>query len=415
MYVCILINTTTHAGLATTLLTFSASSAVNDAGFTTERVMDQHTRSLAISNDAADARTNPSSANPYVPLSYADLQPAAQAPRDWLWQGYLRPGAVTLLTSLWKSGKSTLLAVLLSRLKSGGVLAGLPVRAGRAVVVSEEPPQLWWERGHNLALDGPVQWFCKPFQGKPAAQQWLDLLALIGRMHDRQPLDLLAIDPLANLASMRTENDAAEMLKAVAPLQRLTSRGVSVLLCHHPKKGPVLPGQAARGSGALSAYADIILEMQAVCRRNPQDRRRRLRAYSRYAATPPTWVIEWTADGADYLGLGPSAEPDFAHGWPVLQALLANAEGPMTRRALFRAWPDSAAAPAKLTLWKWLTRTVREGHVLQQGSGTRKEPYQYSLPGMSEKWQANFVADFIRSLEPDAEPPQPQMDTAEHG
>src|SRR5437588_614862 len=175
---------------------------------------------------------------------------------------------------------------------------------------------------------------------KPAAERWLDLLAQVGRMHDRRPVDLLAIDPLANLASMRTENDAAEMLRAVAPLQRLTGRGVSVLLCHHPRKGPAAPGQAARGSGALPACVDIILEMHAVCRRNPQDRRRRLRAYSRYAATPPTWVIEWSADGADYLGLGPSAEPDFGHGWPVLQAVLEDAEGPMTPQAIFRAWPD---------------------------------------------------------------------------
>ena len=87
-----------------------------------------------------------------------------------------------------------------------------------------------------------MHWFCKPFLGKPTTEQWLDLLAQIGRMHDRQPVDLLAIDPLANLAPMRSENDAAEMLNALAPLQRLTSRGVSVLLCHHPRKGPVVPG-----------------------------------------------------------------------------------------------------------------------------------------------------------------------------
>ena len=74
-------------------------------------------------------------------------------------------------------------------------------------------------------------------------------------MHDREPVDLLAVDPLANLAPMRTENDAAEMLQTLASLQRLTARGVSVLLCHHPKKGTVLPGQAARGSGALAAQS----------------------------------------------------------------------------------------------------------------------------------------------------------------
>ena len=223
--------------------------------------MDPHTVFPATPNTPAGGEAL-SPANPYVPLSYAELRPAGEACRDWLWQGYLLPGAMTLLTSLWKSGKSTLLAVLLSRLKAGGVLAGLPVRAGRAVVVSEESPEVWWDRGHGLTLDGHVRWFCKPFQGRPTPEQWLDLLGQVGRMHDREPVDLLAIDPLAHLAAMRSENDSAEMMRAVAPLQRLTSRGVSVLLCHHPRKGPggarpggagqrgaVGPGGRHRGNG----------------------------------------------------------------------------------------------------------------------------------------------------------------------
>jgi hypothetical protein len=345
--------------------------------------------------------------NTYVPLSYPDLKPALEATQDWLWQGYLLPGAVTLLTSLWKSGKSTLLSVLLSRLKTGGMLAGWPVRPGRAVVLSEEPRELWWDRGQTVALDGHVQWFCKPFKGKPAAEQWLELLDKVGRMHNDQKVDLLAIDALANLAPMRNENDSVEMLKALAPLQGLTEKGLSVLIGHHPRKGPLVAGQAARGSGALSAFADILLEMQAVCRKNPKDRRRRLRAYSRYTATPPNWVIEWTEDGADYRGLGTSAEPNFDQGWPVLQALMENADNSLTRQELHRQWPDTSPAPSKLTLWKWLSQLVKEGRVLQDGQGKRKDPYRYTLPGMIDKWQKQIWADLIRRSEEMANRPKP--------
>lgn len=345
----------------------------------------------------------------YVPLAYTDLKPPTETQRDWLWQGYLLPGAVTLLTSVWKSGKSTLLAVLLSKLKTGGDLAGLPVRPGRAVVVSEEPAELWWERGRNLTLDGHIHWFCRPFQGKPTHEQWLGLLDQIERMHEREPIDLLAIDPLASLAPMRTENDAAEMMRAIAPLQRLTRRGVSVLTTHHPRKGKNVSGQAARGSGALSASVDIILEMHPVYRRNPHDRRRRLRAFSRYSATPREWVIEWAADGADYRVLSTSGEPDFEDGWPVLQTLLSEAERSLSRRDIHRAWPCTAATPAKQTLWRWLTRAVRDGLILQTGNGTRKDPYRYSLPGMAEKWHTKWVADFCRDLEVnDKTPPESQ-------
>jgi hypothetical protein len=319
-----------------------------------------------------------------------------------LWRGYLLPGAVTLLTSLWKSGKSTLLSVLLSRLRTGGELGGLAVRAGRAVVVSEEAPELWWQRGLNLTLEGHVQWLCRPFRGKPTFEQWHDLIDQVCRMHDREPIDLVAIDPLANLAPLRTENDSAEMLRAVAPLQRLTSRGVSVLLCHHPRKGAVQAGQAARGSGALPACADIIVEMHTICRRNLKDRRRRLRAYSRYQETPTNWVIEWTADGSDYRGLGGSGEPEFEQGWPVLRGILEKAEGPMSRRDILRAWPESAAAPALKTLWNWLDRAVREREVERRGRGTRKDPYLYELPGMAVIWQARAVEELMRNLAGDA-------------
>src|SRR5262245_61260195 len=46
----------------------------------------------------------------------------------WLWEGFLALGYVTLLTSQWKSGKTTLMSILLARLRTGGELAGLRVR-----------------------------------------------------------------------------------------------------------------------------------------------------------------------------------------------------------------------------------------------------------------------------------------------
>jgi hypothetical protein len=337
-----------------------------------------------------------------VPQSLDDLKAAGRDGWDWLWHGYLAPGNVTLLTSLWKSGKSTLIAVLLARMKNGGMLAGLPVRPGRAVVISEEDPALWVERSRLVDLDGHVRWFCQPFRGKPRAEDWHELLGHVARLHAQQRVDLLVIDALANLSPTRSENDAVQMLEAVKPLQALTARGVGTLLSHHPRKGLTVAGQAARGSGALSGYVDIILEMQAISPR-PDDRRRRLRAYSRHAATPKSLVLAWTADGTDYISLGPSAEPDYAHGWPVLQGILEQAEGPLTRRAILRRWPDTALAPASPTLWKWLGRGVEEGRVLQTGRGHRKDPFRYALPGMAEKWQENFVASFMKRLERDAE------------
>jgi hypothetical protein len=332
-------------------------------------------------------------------MSYAELQTAGREGKSWLWEGYLASGNVTLLTSQWKTGKSTLIAVLLGRLKTGGELGGLRLSAGRAVVVSEEPASKWYERGQTLPFGDHLCWYCRPFLGKPRPEDWLDLLDQISRLHDQQRIDLLVIDSFANLAPMRSENEAMEMLKAVLPLQRLTTRGMSVLLSLHPKKGTVQPGQAARGSSALPGYADIIIEMDRISRRNMKDRRRRLQAYSRHEETRGKWIIELTPDGSDYLSLGECAEPSFERGWPVLKRLLEEADGPLTRRELLRQWPDEALPPAKLTLWKWLDQVVKEGQVLREGAGQRKDPYRYRLPGMEEKWHQQSLERLMKLLE----------------
>ena len=115
----------------------------------------------------------------YVPRSLADLRATVPDRRDWLWQGYLAPGNLTLLTSLWKSGKSTLIAVLLARMKTGGTVAGLPVRPGRAVVISEESPSMWLDRSRVVDLDGHVDWFCQPFRGKPTDGDWREHLGRV--------------------------------------------------------------------------------------------------------------------------------------------------------------------------------------------------------------------------------------------
>jgi hypothetical protein len=323
---------------------------------------------------------------PYTPTTFAELQTASQTDPPWLWRGYLAPGEVTLLTSLWKAGKSTLISVLLSRLKDGGEFAGLPLKAGRAVILTEESPAQWAERCRVVSFGDHLTWFCRPFVGKPRYDQWIEFIDQVAQMHVERTIDLFVVDPIANLTPARTENDAAEILNTVAPLQRLTSRGISVLLAHHPRKKPTVPGQAARGSGALSGFADILLEMKRPSIRHHKDRRRIIHGLSRHDVTPPTWVIELNAESSDYLCLGSTTEISYEAGSPVLKSILEQADKPFTRRDILQSWPETGAPPVTQTLWKWLTRASKEGWILRDGSGTKNDPHTYKLPGMDQKW-----------------------------
>jgi hypothetical protein len=324
----------------------------------------------------------------YQALCPAELQAAVEPTVDWLWHGYLSRGSVTLLTSPWKAGKTTLLAALLAKLQSGGELAGRAVPPGKAIVISEESKQLWAKRCAKLAIGPQALFICRPFRGLPRPEQWRALLDHLFAIHQAVRFDLLVIDPLAEFLAARGESSATVMLSALAPLQLLTEAGVAVLILHHPRKQPSAAGQWARGSGALSGCADILLEMHYYATADSDDRRRKLLAFSRHEETPRRLVIALDEAGTDWLALGDIEEEEFALGWKTLQRVMESATDKRTRPELLADWPVEEAAPSPVTLYRWLERSVASGGVLRDGTGRANDPFRYWLKGQEEKWRA---------------------------
>src|SRR5262245_60931304 len=150
--------------------------------------------------------------------------------QSWLWTGYLGPGIVTLLTSRAKCGKTTLLAALLARLRTGGAVAGQEVTTGKALVVSEEDERRWHARARRFDFRGQVCLICRPFRSKPAPQQWQALLDRILEMQREHQFALIVFDTLTELLPRKCENDAGLMIDALLPLRALTAEGAAVLL-----------------------------------------------------------------------------------------------------------------------------------------------------------------------------------------
>jgi hypothetical protein len=165
-----------------------------------------------------------------------DLGAAAAAERRWLWHGYLAAGKMTLLTSQWKSGKTTLFAILLARMAKGGQLADLPV-AARAAVLTEEGPDNWAERSRKLQIGDHVSFLCRPFRAMPTFADWRALVDAMLELRQSEGLDLVVIDPLAVFLPASCENQAGGMMDCLLALGDLTARGLAVLLVHHPSKG----------------------------------------------------------------------------------------------------------------------------------------------------------------------------------
>lgn len=298
--------------------------------------------------------------------------------QPWIWRGLIAPGYVTLLTSLWKSGKTTLIAHLLSQRRQGGKLAGLDVRPGVTAVLTEEDSNLWAYRHRRLDLGKDNMFFCRPFADRPTLEQWEILAAQLRQLRAEHGLDLVVVDPLAYFLPAASENLAMLVLEGLSPMLRLAREGLGVLIAHHPAKGVQREGQAARGSGAISGCADILLEMSFVGQNSHFDRRRRLQGYSRFEETPRRLFLELNPEGTEYTLLPDLGPGDLHRHWDQLSAILTEATSPLSRREIIERWPD-AEVPTPTTLWRWLDHAFAHGLVAREGTGLKKEPFRYRL------------------------------------
>jgi AAA domain len=81
-------------------------------------------------------------------VAVRDLAKQRFTPPTWLWHGFLGPGKVTLLTSQWKSGKTTLVSLLLARM-------GASSRVWHRRADADSPlylPQMGSRKAHSVTL-----------------------------------------------------------------------------------------------------------------------------------------------------------------------------------------------------------------------------------------------------------------------
>jgi hypothetical protein len=329
----------------------------------------------------------------------ASLPESAAA--NWLLPGFIARGNMTLLTSMWKAGKTTLLSHLLARRVNGQPLFGLPVSAGKTVVISEEPRCLWAERCRQFNFGGKLCLIAQPFPHLPSAEQWRGLLGHIGQLHAEHGIDLLVIDSVTHF--LRAENAARGVLDLLMPVRELTTLGLAALWMHHPRRRDASPGNAGRGHGALHAEVDISIEMRHAGN-NLDSRKRRFFCLSRHAATPRHLLFELNADGTDYTVL-PDAEESFTEQWDVLRMVLEDAPQKLTRLDILDEWPEDFPRPCPATLWKWLQEAVAAQLVKVEGTGRKADPFRYWVASAEARWREHFLYEHLEQTARDLKLP----------
>jgi hypothetical protein len=260
----------------------------------------------------------------------------------WLWEGLLAKGRITLLSAQAKAGKTTLLALLIREMASGGHLLGCEVQPGRVLVISEEAPDEWILRREQHEIGRHAYAVCLPFLGKPTIAQWQQLLSETLIVIGGERLDLIVFDTLSHLWPVLNENDNGEQQRAIMPARALTEAGACVLLVHHAGAA----GERVRGATELEGFVDQLAHMQLAEPLKPDSRARTLLVRGRLTGSPVKLRIELTPDGQDYQVIEGNLKPVRSELWATMETLVPDQPPGWTLQDFRGGWPIGPRVPS---------------------------------------------------------------------
>lgn len=301
----------------------------------------------------------------------------------WIWHGYLSRGGITMLSALWKSGKSTLLSYML-RSFDGRVseFAGRAIMPCRVLYVSEEHEELWAERRDNLNIGDHVGMISRPFKGRPSPAEWSAFLGSLIAAVEKHRFEVVIIDTLSKLWPVREENDAGQVEEALMPLWQLTNTGVAMMLVHHSRKSDGGQFTGSRGSGGLPAFCETLMELRREDENDSKNNNRILTAAGRYRETPAKWKIELTGDGYVSHGNPDDFEVKITgkgSDWKAIVDTLVPESAPgLTIDEINKAIKERRGSGVRRQeLLKFLSERAKDGEYECEGVGAEGNPFRF--------------------------------------
>jgi predicted ATP-dependent serine protease len=223
-------------------------------------------------------------------MAIRTLAQLRQTPQpEWLWQGYVLPSHFTLFTAAPKTGKTTLLFHMMKAIMTGQPCLEQETRTAPILYISEEADTLLAARADSLGFQD--SWAIGWVTLVPG-MDWNRLIQYMQHAVQTWGNPLIIIDTLSRFWPVENELDAGQIDAALRPVFNiLRTSQASVIGVHHNRKAGGTHGMAVRGSTALAAAVDVIMEFWRI---NPMDNtpKRRLVSVSRYSSTPEEMQVE---------------------------------------------------------------------------------------------------------------------------
>jgi archaellum biogenesis ATPase FlaH len=201
-----------------------------------------------------DARTNPP--KPIRIHSLTDLQHTPEI--QWWIQGIIPKSSVVVMAGDGGVGKSAVLIDMAAHLNTGTpFLRDFATNQARVLYVAGEGyagygPRLKAVQAAHMAMSD--ERFALASEGVKLSNE--QSVATLAQMVARDSIDVVVLDTLSTLATLESENDAAEVARIMQACQSIANAraGCTVILVHHTNKA----SGTIRGSSVIRDNADVL-------------------------------------------------------------------------------------------------------------------------------------------------------------
>lgn len=277
---------------------------------------------------------------------------------EWLWEGVLPAGGLSLLVAKPKVGKTTLAFNLAVAVAGGEDFLGRKTKQSPVVYLALEEKRSEIRKKLKALAEAPER-ICFHFGSAPdkAIQEVRTLI-------QNTKAGLLVVDVLQKLCRIKDLNDYAQVTNTLEPLMATArEENCHILLTHHAGKADRQDGDDILGSTALLGGVDTSIHIKK------RDKRRSFFTIQRYGEDTPETVIELKRDGR-LEAVGSRQEVEIKETIPLI--LEALTEGPLVEKEIWERVGRNHEIVSKA-----LRQLVEDGRVSRTGSGKKGDPYRY--------------------------------------
>jgi hypothetical protein len=289
-----------------------------------------------------------------------DLLLKPSTPVDWLVNGRLVAGSVSMFASKPKVGKSTTVRYLALCVARGEPFLEWEVKQGDVIYLNLE------ERAEDV-----VEAF-RALGATPGDPIKItnkgDVAALTSTLRKHRPA-LLIVDPLFRLIAVKDEKAYAEVYARMGPLIDVAREtGTHITCMHHsPKQAREDAIDAPLGSTALAGAVSCLIEL----RRNPETGIRTIRSTQRVGDDLPEMVLRFDPENRTVRLDGTRKQFEVNNLKPMIWAALSDAA--LTEEQIF-ALVEHGKTGAKRVALRSL---CQDASVERSGNGKKGDPYLY--------------------------------------